>query len=516
MPVRAWPALAGVVAAAVALAVTELIGAAAAPHQPAPIASVGSRVVDIGAGSLKDVAIDLFGTNDKAAVIVGIVVVSIVLGAVVGIVAARRPWVAIAAFAVAGGLGFVAALGDPLASALAAGLACALGAIAGAACLLLLLRLAPQPVAAPDPAPAALPDPRVKQPDRRTFFAVAGGLGLAAALGTLASRGLRGPSRATASRDAVTLPPPKTTVPLPADQPFAVDGVTPYVTANDAFYRIDTAVFVPQVDAATWRLRISGMVDQPVTFTYDELLAMDLVEEVVTLACVSNDVGGGLVGNAVWRGVPLTTLLDRAGVHPGASQILARSVDDFTVGLPTAAATDGRTALVALAMNGEPLPVDHGYPARLVVAGLYGYASATKWVTALELTRLEDVDSFWVQRGWSKQAPIKLQSRIDVPRSGADVPAGTVVVAGVAWAPSVGVSVVELQLDDGPWVGAELGRVASIDTWVQWRHPFDLAPGAHVVAVRAYDATGAVQTDQPSPPEPNGATGYHYRAFTVI
>jgi hypothetical protein len=258
------------------------------------------------------------------------------------------------------------------------------------------------------------------------------------------------------------------------------------------------------------------MVDRPVTFTYDELLAMDLVEEAVTLACVSNDVGGGLVGNAVWRGVPLTNLLDRAGVHPDASQILARSVDDFTVGLPTAAATDGRTALVALAMNGEPLPVDHGYPARLVVAGLYGYASATKWLTALELTRLEDVDSFWVERGWSKQAPIKLQSRVDVPPSGADVPAVTVMLAGVAWAPGIGISAVELQLDDGPWVRAELGRVASIDTWVQWRHPFDLAPGPHIVAVRAYDATGAVQTDQPSQPEPNGATGYHYRAFRVL
>ena len=207
-------------------------------------------MVDLGAGSLKDVAISLFGTNDKAAVVVGIVVVSMVLGAAVGIVAARRPWVAVAAFAVAGVLGFVAALDDPLASALAAGLACALGAACGAACLLLLLRLAPPPAAAPDPAPAALPDPRVKQADRRTFFAVAGGLGLAAALGTLASRGLRGPSRATASRAGVTLPPPARTVPLPADQPFAVDGLTPYVTANDAFYRIDTAVFVPQVDAA--------------------------------------------------------------------------------------------------------------------------------------------------------------------------------------------------------------------------------------------------------------------------
>ncbi len=508
---RLEQALAGVVAAAVGLATTELVAAAIAPHRPAPVASVASRVVDVGAGALKDVAIDLFGTNDKAALVVGIVIVSLALGALVGVLAARHRWIGIAAFAVAGGAGALAGARDPQASVLATTVASAIGAAAGATALLTLLWLLPAPAAA-----APLPDPRVKQADRRTFLAVAGGLGLAAAMGTLASRGLRGRSRAAASRATVSLPPPARTVPVPADQPFAVDGLTPYVTANDTFYRIDTAVFVPQVDIATWRLRISGRVDRPLTFTYDDLLAMDLVEEPVTLACVSNDVGGSLVGNAVWRGVPLADLLDRAGAHADASQIIARSVDDFTVGLATAAATDGRTALVAVAMNGEPLPVDHGYPARLVVAGLYGYVSATKWLSALELTRLEDADSFWVERGWAKNGPIKLQSRIDVPRAGAKVAAGTVVVAGVAWAPGIGISAVELQLDDEPWVDAELGRVASIDTWVQWRHPFVLAPGEHVVAVRARDAHGTVQTDVTAPPEPDGASGYHYRGFSVM
>jgi DMSO/TMAO reductase YedYZ molybdopterin-dependent catalytic subunit len=509
---RLLEALAGVVAAGAALATTELIAALAAPHRPGPVASVASRVVDVGAGSLKDLAVDLFSTNDKAALVVGIVVVSLALGAAVGLLAARWWWVAIIAFGGAAVVGVIASARDPQASLLAGTLACIAGAGLGAATLLVLLRLVPAPVTAPAP----LPDPRVKQPDRRTFFVVAGGVGLAAAMGTLASRTLRGPSRASSSRAEVKLPAPARTVPLPADQPFTVDGLTPYVTGNDRFYRIDTAVFVPQVDTATWRLQITGRVDRPLTFTYDDLLAMDLVEEAVTLACVSNDVGGSLVGNAVWRGVPLTGLLDRAGVLADASQILARSVDDFTVGLPTAAATDGRTALVALAMNGEPLPIEHGYPARLVVAGLYGYVSATKWLTRLELTRLEDADSFWVERGWARDGPVKLQSRVDVPRSGAAVPRGSVTVAGVAWAPGIGISAVEVQMDEEPWVPAELGRVASIDTWVQWRHAFDLAPGAHVVSVRAIDVHGTVQTDATTPPEPNGASGHHFRGFTVL
>jgi DMSO/TMAO reductase YedYZ molybdopterin-dependent catalytic subunit len=304
-------------------------------------------------------------------------------------------------------------------------------------------------------------------------------------------------------------------VPLPAAQPFSVDGLSPYVTPNGDFYRIDTAIFVPQVDAATWKLTIKGKVDHTVSFTYADLLAMPLIEQPVTLACVSNDVGGPLVGNAVWLGVPLTKLLDRAGVHSDATQIVGRSVDDFTVGFPTEKAYDGRVAMVAVGMNGEPLPVTHGFPARLVVAGLYGYVSATKWLKDIELTRLEDYDAYWVPRGWSKEAPIKLQSRVDVPRSGATIPAGPTSIAGVAWDPSVGVSKVEVQLDDGAWNVAELGDVASKNTWVQWRYQWSATPGQHVAAVRAYDANGQVQTDVPSPPDPNGATGYHYRGFNV-
>jgi hypothetical protein len=242
---------------------------------------------------------------------------------------------------------------------------------------------------------------------------------------------------------------------------------------------------------------------------------MELVEEPVTLACVSNDVGGPLIGNAVWRGVPLPRLLERAGVQPGATQIVGRSVDNFTVGFPTEKALDGRTAMVAVGMNGEPLPVTHGFPARLVVAGLYGYVSATKWLKEIQLTRLEDFDAYWVPRGWDKEAPIKLSARVDVPRGGITIPAGRVSIAGVAWSPSVGVNKVEVQVDDGPWNVAELGEAASKNTWVQWRYPWDATRGEHVVAVRAYDTNGQVQTDVAAAPAPNGAAGYHYRGFNV-
>ncbi len=240
--------------------------------------------------------------------------------------------------------------------------------------------------------------------------------------------------------EGVELPEPVKTVPLPASQPFTVPGLSPYVTPNADFYRIDTALFVPRVSADGWSVAVHGMVDHPFELTYDELLAMPMVEEPVTISCVSNEVGGDLIGNAVWRGVPLPTLLERAGVQPGATQIVGRSVDDFTVGFPTELALDGRTALVAVGMNGEPLPAKHGFPARLIVAGLYGYVSATKWLRDIVLTRLEDFDAYWVPRGWAKEGPIKTESRIDVPRGGASVAAGRVAVAGVAWAPTRGIS----------------------------------------------------------------------------
>jgi DMSO/TMAO reductase YedYZ molybdopterin-dependent catalytic subunit len=350
--------------------------------------------------------------------------------------------------------------------------------------------------------------------DRRQFLAFAASFGVGAAGAALLGRGGRGSDGVADARRAVVVPDPVRSVALPSDGP-PVAGISPYVTPTDDFYRIDTALTVPQVDPASWRLRLSGMVDRPFELTFDELLAMEAIEAPVTLQCVSNEVGGDLVGNAVWQGVPLPELLRRAGVQPGATQVVGRSVDGFSAGFPTDVATDGRTALVAYAMNGEPLPTRHGFPARLVVAGLYGYVSATKWLTEIQLAAWDAVDGFWISRGWAKEGPIKVASRIDVPRDGADLVAGEVDVAGVAWAPGSGVAAVELRVDDGPWQPCTLGAVASDETWVQWHVRWSAAPGEHVLAVRATDRTGEVQTSTVSPPRPDGATGHHRRRARV-
>jgi DMSO/TMAO reductase YedYZ molybdopterin-dependent catalytic subunit len=315
-----------------------------------------------------------------------------------------------------------------------------------------------------------------------------------------------------AGRDDVALPRPREAAPPPpAAASLEVEGISPVVTPNDAFYRIDTALAVPRVDLASWRLTVGGMVDRPLELTYDDLLALPMVERYITLSCVSNRVGGDLVGNALWLGVPLRTLLERAGVPPGAEQVVGRSSynSNFTVGFPVSAAFDGREALVAVGMNGEPLPLDHGFPARLVVAGLYGYVSATKWLSEIELTTWDGFDAYWVPRGWAKEAPIKTQSRIDTPRAGARLRPGLVAVAGVAWAPHRGISQVEVSVDEGPWQPARLSEPLSDDAWRQWVLDWDATPGRHRLQVRATDGEGVVQDGTPRPPAPDGATGWH-------
>ena len=311
-------------------------------------------------------------------------------------------------------------------------------------------------------------------------------------------------------------PPPTTqaTAPPPARNRAGyydntVTGISPIVTPNSDFYRIDTALVVPAVDVNDWKLSVSGMVDNPYTMTFRDLIDMGLVETPVTLSCVSNKVGGNLVDNAVWRGVPLADVLNRAGVQRGATQIVGRSVDNWNSGFPAEYAFDGRVALVAVAMNGEPLPREHGFPVRLVIAGLYGYVSATKWLEEIRLTTWEGFDSYWVPRGWAKRGPIKTQSRIDVPRRGASVRAGRVAVAGVAWAPTRSIERVEVQIDDGPWVRAELSNNMSVNSWRQWVYAWDATPGKHRVRCRATDGTGSTQTSETRPPAPDGATGWH-------
>jgi hypothetical protein len=310
---------------------------------------------------------------------------------------------------------------------------------------------------------------------------------------------------------------PETPVAPPgSDQSFDIEGLESIVVSTDDFYRIDTALVVPRPSADSWTLTIKGLVDKEVEFTLDDLFSMELHERYVTISCVSNNVGGDLVGNAKWTGVRLVELLDRAGVHNDASQIVGRSVDGWTAGFPTEVAYDGRDPLLAVGMNGGPLPPAHGYPARLIVPGLYGYVSATKWIEEIELTRWDDFDGYWISRGWSKSGPIKTQSRIDTPRRGQDIPGSPAVLAGVAWAPLKRVERVEVSIDDGGWLEADLTSPLSDAAWVQWKVEAPLGAGTHTAKVRATDGTGETQTEKRSSVAPDGATGWHGVTFDVI
>jgi DMSO/TMAO reductase YedYZ molybdopterin-dependent catalytic subunit len=360
----------------------------------------------------------------------------------------------------------------------------------------------------PAPAPAGF--------DRRTFLVtagiVAGGVVVAGSVG----KGLQGRFSIDSARNAVTLPPPASpAAALPAGVELGAEGITPFITPNGDFYRVDTALIAPRVTPAGWKLSIGGMVDNPMELSFEDLLNRELVERDITLVCVSNEVGGQYAGNARWLGVPLKGLLEEAGVQDGADQLVSRSVDGWTAGSPTRTVMDGRDALIAIGMNGEPLPVEHGFPARMVVPGLYGFTSATKWVTQLELTTFDAYDPYWAQRGWAKIAPIKTMSRIDTPRGLARVDAGTVPVGGVAWAVHRGISAVEVKVDDGPWEKAQLGEVPDNDTWRQWMYPWPATSGRHTLTVRATDGAGDVQTDERVAPIPDGASGWHSIVVTV-
>ncbi len=493
--------LAGAAAAAAALGVGELAAGVLAAGSSLVVA-VGDLVVDFAPPSVEDTGISLFGTNDKLALVIGILVLSLLFGSLLGRLAVRRFAVAAGGFGLFGLVGLWAALRSPVMDD-GAGIGVAVAAVAGGiGALWVLLRS----VAPHQPVPA---DGR--RASRRAFLAAAGGTAAFAVLAAAGGRWLLDRSRRVlaSGRDDVVLPVPGEPVAAPGPAAsFDVQGLTPIVVPNDEFYRIDTALVVPRVDIQDWQLSITGMVDRPYTLNFTELSNLPMEEHYVTLSCVSNRVGGDLVGNARWLGVPLAAILDRAGVDPAASQIVGRSVDDFTVGFPTAAGLDGRTALVAIGMNGEPLPFEHGFPARLVVEGLYGYVSATKWLSEIHLTTLDAFDAYWVPRGWAKQAPIKTQSRIDVPDRGSVAP-GRQAVAGVAWAPGRGISRVEVRVDGGDWHEAEVSAPLSDAAWVQWLWEWDAEPGDHVLEVRATDGDGVTQTDDVAPPRPDGATGYH-------
>ena len=353
-------------------------------------------------------------------------------------------------------------------------------------------------------------------PDRRRFLVSSGIAAAAAAAGTFAGRELATRRDVTLARNALHFPRPTVTAPpLPAGSDLHIPGLSSFITPNDSFYRVDTALLLPQVDPATWRLRIHGMVQREVTITFAELLRRPLIEDYVTLTCVSDPVGGPYVGNAKWLGASLADLIRQARPRAGASQLLCTSVDGFTSGTPLQVVLDGRDALLAVAMNGTALPVEHGFPARMVIPGLYGYVSATKWVTDIEVTTFAAATPYWAERGWSQQAPIKTESRIDVPAIGSTLRPGPTQVAGVAWAQHKGVAAVEVRVDRGPWHEARLAAVPDIDTWRQWVWEWQATPGNHLLEARATDKTGYTQTAVQAQPVPNGASGYPSAAVTV-
>ncbi|HSF86039.1 MAG TPA: molybdopterin-dependent oxidoreductase [Acidimicrobiia bacterium] len=497
---------AGAAAAGLALGLTELV-AGLTTSVPSAIASVGTYVVDYSPPFVKRFAIDVFGTADKGALAIGTVIVAVLIGGLVGRLTLERRWAAPAAFGVFALVGIIATFDQPSYEPIATVLTIVVAAGVGWYTLDRLL------AALDEPATEMPTDGVAPMPTRRHF--VAGVVGVTgAALGTgLAGRSMI-ISRSEEVRSSIALP----SATVPVDPPasgtsFDVDGLESLLVPNDDFYRIDTALVVPRPDTAGWRLKIKGMVETELEYTLSDLLAMPLHERYVTIACVSNKVGGDLVGNARWTGVLLSDLLERAGVKEGATQIVGRSVDDWTAGFPTELAFDGREPLVAIGMNGEMLPPRHGYPARLIVPGLYGYVSATKWLQEIELTTWEDFDGYWIPRGWSKEGPIKTQSRIDVPQANQTVPAGQVVMAGVAWAPLKGIDRVEVRIDDGEWQDAELTTPLADTAWVQWKHAAELAAGNHQLSVRATDGTGQTQTSAVAEPAPNGATGHHTIRF---
>lgn len=503
-----WAAACGIVAVVAFLAVAEF-GALLLGGAGSPLVAVGSAVIDLAPPAAKDLMVGLFGTGDKAALFVLMAVVTAGISAGAGVLERRRPPFGALVFAVGGALS-LAAVTTRSGSGTWDGLPSVLGVVAAIVVLRLLLRRLRRWEAA-----AAVPSasPRPAATERRTFLVWGAATAVAAVVVGGASRlGTSAMQAAAAARRAIRLPQPATTAtPVPAGASLDVSGITPYVTPNADFYRIDTALRVPSVDPAQWKLRIHGAVEREVELTWDELLALPLEEHMATLSCVSNEVGGDLIGNALWLGYPIRELLARAGVRDGADMVLSRSVDGFSAGTPLDVLQDPDTAaMLAVGMNGEPLPPEHGFPVRMVVPGLFGYVSATKWVNELEVTRFSDAQGYWTPRGWSERGPVKLESRIDTPRDGASLTAGkTVAVAGVAWQPHRGVKGVQVRVDDGEWQDATLADSVSADTWRQWVWRWTPTAGSHRLQVRATGTDGQVQTSVERPPAPNGATGWH-------
>ncbi|MFE7517468.1 molybdopterin-dependent oxidoreductase [Streptomyces sp. NPDC057540] len=510
-------ALAGLLAAFTALAVAELVAGLVRPAA-GPVTVVGGAVIDRTPAAVKDFAIRQFGQNDKTVLQLGILAVLALIAVGLGLVALRHRRIGAAGVLLFGVVGAAAALSRPDSAGAGDALPSIAGALAGSLTLWVLATRATPAASSPedDGDPGAW--------SRRGFLTAAGVTAVAATSAGVLGRYLSGRQGqgALASRESLVLPAPASPAPaVPAGARLKVPGISAFTTPNRDFYRVDTALTVPKVDAGTWRLRLHGKgVTRPLTYTLDELLARPLIERDITLTCVSNEVGGPYVGTARWLGVPLRDLLGEAGVRPPsgggtADQLVARSVDGMTLGSPVEDVMDGRDAMLAVGMNGEPLPFDHGFPVRMLVPGLYGYVSACKWIESLELTTFDAYDPYWVKRKWARRAPIKTQARIDTPKPFARPAAGTVTVAGVAWAQHRGITRVEIRVDDGPWQDADLAAQDTVDTWRQWSHRWTATPGGHTITVRATDGTGQVQTERRTRTIPDGASGRHSVFVTV-
>ncbi|MGI5502327.1 molybdopterin-dependent oxidoreductase [Lentzea sp. CA-135723] len=490
--------LIGLVSVAAALAAGHLVAGLVSPLA-SPFLAVGNTAIDLTPHQLKDFAVRTFGENDKLVLLGGMAVVIAGFGALAGLVSRRSPWPGAVLAGVLGLVGVAAVLARPTTTgwSVVAPLA---SLVVGVAAFWLLWSQAP-----------------AEKPGRRRFLlttaAVAAGAGVAAMGGQL----LAGRVDVEASRRGITLRPREKAPEIPFDADFSREGTPSFLTPNEKFYRVDTALSVPRLRAEDWRLRVHGMVDNEMVLTYDDLLRRPLVEKTITLVCVSNEVGGPYISTSNFIGVSLSDLLKEAGVRSGADQLATRSVDGWTCGTPVETImAPGSNALLAIGMNGEPLPLERGFPVRMVVPGLYGYVSATKWLVDMELTTFDAFDPYWAQRTWAKKAPVKTMSRIDRPKSFERVPAGRFVAAGIAWAQHTGIDRVEVRVDGGPWQQATLSTEVNVDTWRMWRVELDLKEGNHTVECRATDRKGYTQTNDRVPPIPDGATGWHSMVFTSV
>lgn len=507
---RAAGALGGLVAAGTALVLGYLI--AQLVGGPWPVDAVGVQAIDRAPGPVKDWAVRNLGTADRTLLRVGICTVLGLVAAIAGAISVTRRRLAIGIAVALGAVGLLfAAIGRSATSnpaiRVVPAIATLLVAVAGMILVARAVRIRDDNEDEEAEAPRGF--------DRRRFLVTVSAM---AAVGVAAEGAnlLIPPRTGEAARARVRIPRPADAAdPLPAGATADVPGVSSFVTPNATFYRVDTALEVPRIDPDQWSLRIHGMVDRELELSLPDLLGRRLVERDITLTCVSNEVGGPYVGNARWIGVPISQVLREAGVRDGADAVLSTSVDGLTIGTPLEALTDGRDAIFAVAMNGQPLPFEHGFPVRMVVPGLYGYVSATKWITEFEVTRFSDFNAYWTKRGWSEQAPIKTSSRIDVPKGFARIKSGPAVAAGVAWAQRRGIRKVEVQVDDGPWQLARLAAEDTIDTWRQWTFRWDATPGNHKLTVRATDGDGQVQTAERAAPRPNGSSGLHNTVVIV-